>query len=418
VTTMKRRILTTAFILTTVCTPSLVAQVISNDFVQKGSATASPQDQLYKEGQEAMDNGRWSDAAAKFDAAAKTNGARSDAALYWKAYSLNKTGRAQEALETISALLKKAPNSRYAQDARALEAQIRPGSVVQNTGDPGRPGRNEDEEMKLVALNALMNRDEDRAIPLLERFLASNQSKRLREKALFVLGQSDNPKAVDMISRIARGELYPELQTKAIHQIGVVNANDRNMNTLSQIYATSTSYDVKRTILQTFGINGSKELLMKAVRSEKDEKLQRAAIQGLGIAGAKTELRTLYKELPGYEAKRAVLDAFIVSGDDEAFAEVARTETNPQLLRKAIQGIGISGGRGSGAALVAIYQQRNEPEVKRAALEGLFVSDNAKALVDLAKAERDPEMRRRIVEKLSVMDNKEATDYMIEILNK
>jgi tetratricopeptide (TPR) repeat protein len=204
---MKRRILTTAFILTTACTPSLIAQDISNDFVQKGSATASPQDQLYKEGQEAMDNGRWSDAAAKFDSVAKMNSSRADAALYWKAYSLNKSGRAQEALETIAALRKKSPTSKWAQDAGALEAQIRPGSVVQNSGDTGRPGRNEDEEMKLVALNALMNRDEDRAIPLLERFLANNQSKRLREKALFVLGQSDNPKAVDMITRIAKGEL-------------------------------------------------------------------------------------------------------------------------------------------------------------------------------------------------------------------
>lgn len=414
---MKRRTLTLALILATACAPAMVAQIIGNDFVQKD--TVSSQDQLYKEGQEAMDNGRWSDAAAKFDQVARTKGPRTDAAMYWKAYALNKAGRVQEALETIAALRQQSPASKWAQDAGRLEAEIRPKGVVQTTGDgSGKPARNEDEEMKLVALNALMNQDEARAIPLLEKFIANNQSKRLREKALFVLGQSDDPKAIDLISRIAKGEIYPELQTKAIHQIGVVNANDRNMTTLSQIYATSNSYDVKRAILQTFGINGSKDLLMKAVRSEKDEKLQKAAIQGLGIAGAKTELRQLYKELPGYEAKRAVLDAFIVSGDDEAFAEVARTETDPQLRRKAIQGIGISGGRNAGPALVAIYKQFNDPETKRAALDGLFVSDNAKALVELAKSETNPEMKRRIVEKLSVMNNKEATDYMIEILNK
>src|SRR5262249_2277629 len=155
---------------------------------------------------------------------------------------LNKAGRAQEALETIAELRKKSPNSKWAQDAGALEAQIRPQSVaVQPSGDTGKPARNEDEEMKLVALNALMNSEggEDRAIPLLEKFLANNQSKRLRERALFVLGQSENPKAIDLITRIAKGEIYPELQTKAINQIGVVNANDRNMNTLSQIYASS-----------------------------------------------------------------------------------------------------------------------------------------------------------------------------------
>src|SRR4051812_21072623 len=121
---MKQRILTTALILASACAPTVVAQAISNDFVQKGSATAS-QDQLYKEGQEAMDNSRWSDAAGKFDSVARMNGSRADAALYWKAYSLNKSGRAQEALETIAALRKKSPNSKWAQDAGTLEAQIR-----------------------------------------------------------------------------------------------------------------------------------------------------------------------------------------------------------------------------------------------------------------------------------------------------
>src|SRR5262249_28069975 len=116
---------------------------------------------------------RWSDALAKFDQVSRGKGSRVDAATYWKAFSLNKLGRAQEALETIAALRKKSPNSKWAQDAGILEAQIRPQDVTvqQNPGDTGRPGRNEDEEMKLVALNALMNSDngEERAIPLLEK---------------------------------------------------------------------------------------------------------------------------------------------------------------------------------------------------------------------------------------------------------
>lgn len=415
-------ILSIALLTATVSAPKVTAQIISNDFVQKGNAQLSADDKAYNDGQAALNESRWADALEKFDQVSRGKGSRADAATYWKAFSLNKLGRAQEALETIAALRKKSPNSKWAQDAGILEAQIRPQDVAvqPNPGDTGRPGRNEDEEMKLLALNTLMNSEagQERAIPLLEKFLANNQSKRLRERALFVLGQSENPKAIDLITRIAKGEIYPELQTKAINQIGVVNANDRNMNILSQIYASSNNYDVKKTILNTFGINGHKDLLVKAVRSEKDEKLQRAAINGLGIAGAKTELRSLYKELPGYEAKRAILDAFIVSGDSEAFEEVARTETDPKLQRKAIQGIGISGGRNAGPALVGIYQRSNDSEVKRAALDGLFVSDNAKALVELARAEKDPEMKRKIVEKLSVMNNKEAVDYMVEILNK
>jgi HEAT repeat protein len=408
-------ILTTAF-----AGAQITPQMYRNDFVQRGSAKLSPADQAYSDGTKAMDNAAWSQAVAKFDEVIRAKAARVDAATYWKAYSLYKLGRAQDALDSLGDLRKRFPQSRWAQEGRKLEIDIKgPGSVATQQ-DAGTRGGNsgEDEETKLVALNALMNSDEDRALPLLEKFLQTNQSKRLRERALFVLAQSDNQQAQTLITRIAKGEQYPELQMQAIHQIGIVNADEQNMATLSQIYATTQNQEVKRTILHTFGVSGETDKLLNAARSEKDPKLQREAIRGLGISGAEKELRQLYSELPSVEAKSAVLDAFIIAGDSEGFMNVAKTETNQQLRRQAIRGIGINGGRGSGATLVQIYQQNNDAETKNAALEALFVSDNAQALINLAKQEKDPSLRRRIIDKLSVMDSKEATDYMIEILNK
>jgi HEAT repeat protein len=415
---MKRSFILLALLTATVSAPKVTAQIISSDFVQSGSAQLSAADKAYNDGQTALNESRWSDAVAKFDQVIRAKGARADAATYWKAFSQNKLGRPDDALRTIGELRQQFPKSRWLNDARALEIEIRPTNPAPNNGSTTATGPCGDEELKLLALNRLMDRDEERAAPLLERFLQNQNCKRLRERALFVLGQSDNPKAIDLITRIAKGEVYPDLQAKAINQIGIVNANDRNMKTLAQIYQTTPNYDIKRTIIRTYGVNGSKELLLQAVRSEKDPKLQRDAIQSLGVAGAKNELRQLYKELPGYEAKSAVLNAFIVSGDSEGFEDVAKTETDPKLQRQAIRGIGISGGRNSGAALVEIYQKASNPEIKNAALEGLFVSDNAKSLVTLARAEKDPAMRKRIVEKLSVMDNKDANDYLIEILDK
>jgi hypothetical protein len=404
----------------------VTAQIISNDFVQKGSAQLSADDKAYNDGQTALNESRWADALGKFEQVIRGKGSRADAATYWKAFSLNKLGRQDEALTTIGELRRNYPKSRWINDARALEVEIRPNNqdITVNPGQGKTGGTTNatgpcgDEELKLLALNRLMDRDEERAVPLLERFLQNQNCKRLRERALFVLGQSDNPKAIEMITRIAKGELYPDLQTKAIHQIGIVNANERNMQTLAQIYSTTNNYDIKRTILHTYGVNGSKELLLQAARGEKDPKLQRDAIQGLGISGATKELRQLYKEANNYEAKSAILNAFIVTGDSEGSEEIAKTETDPKLKRQAIRNIGVSGGRNSGPALVDIYQKSNDPEIKKAALEGLFVSDNAKSLVQLARAEKDPEMRKRIVERLSVMDNKDANDYLIEILDK
>jgi hypothetical protein len=416
---MNRIILTLTLIVTAV---GAHAQIVSNDFVQQGSAQLPKGDQLYNDGQTAMNNGDWNGAVEKFNQliALKTN--RTSAAMYWKAYSFKKLGRAQDALTTIADLKRQYPTSKYANDASAMELEIRgPGSVVRQDRDErqgDRDARTEDEDLKLLALNSLMNTEPERAIPLLEKVLQTSQSKRLRDRALFVLAQSDSPQAQNIMSRIAKGEQYPELQMQAIHQIGVVNSSDKNMQTLSQIYSTTNNYEVKRTILHTFGIGGESQRLMQAARTEKDPKLQRDAIHGLGISGAQTELRQLYKELPGEDVKSSILDAFIVSGDSEGFMNVAKTETNPKLRKQAIRGIGINGGRGSGQTLVQIYQQNNDVETKRAAIEALFISDNAHALIELAKTEKDPTMRRSIMDKLSVMGNKEATDYMIEILNK
>ena len=68
--------------------------------------------------------------------------------------------------------------------------------------------------------------------------------------------------------------------------------------------------------------------------------------------------------------------------------------------------------------LLAIYSKSSDEESKKAVADALFVADDAHDLVSLARAEKDPEAKKNIVGKLAVMHNKEATDYMVELLNK
>ena len=51
-------------------------------------------------------------------------------------------------------------------------------------------------------------------------------------------------------------------------------------------------------------------------------------------------------------------------------------------------------------------------------LNALFIQGNAKALVAIARGEKDPELKRAAVQKLSLMNSKDATDYMMELLQK
>ena len=56
--------------------------------------------------------------------------------------------------------------------------------------------------------------------------------------------------------------------------------------------------------------------------------------------------------------------------------------------------------------------------MKKEILRTMGRQNNAKILVDLARKEADPALKREAVQNLSRMKSKEATDFLLEVLNK
>ena len=52
-----------------------------------------------------------------------------------------------------------------------------------------------------------------------------------------------------------------------------------------------------------------------------------------------------------------------------------------------------------------------------AVIEGLFIQDNAKALIELFRAEKDPALKRQIVQKLGLMDSDEAMEFLEKVFS-
>ena len=136
------------------------------------------------------------------------------------------------------------------------------------------------------------------------------------------------------------------------------------------------------------------------------------------MMGARDELWQLYQKESSIDVKQQLLQGMMMSGDTAHMIEVANTETNLELRRKAVQLLGMVGGARAGDTLVAIYARQTDPSVKRSAIHALFIQGNAESLVGLAKKETDPAMQRRIVEQLSLMNSPAATNYMLELLSK
>ena len=71
----------------------------------------------------------------------------------------------------------------------------------QASGQKVNPDAEPDEDLKLMALNGLMNSDPERAMPCSRSFCRAISLPKLKERALFVLAQSGSRKAAEILAR-------------------------------------------------------------------------------------------------------------------------------------------------------------------------------------------------------------------------
>jgi hypothetical protein len=369
-------------------------------------------EELYDDGREALDDDRYDQAEEKFGELAQMKGSQTDAALYWKAYAENRLAKRDAALATIADLKRRFPQSRWQKDASALEIEVR-----QHTGQAPHPEAQSDDELKMLAIQGLMNSDPERAMPLLEKVLSGTGTPREKSKALFVIAQSGSPEARQILGRIASGQSNPELQRKAVEYLGIFGGGEAR-KTLAEVYAKTGEESVKRAILRSYMISGDKDDLFAAAKSEKDVELRREAIRQLGLLHGVSELQQLYQKENSTEVRRELLQAFFLAGDAGRLVEAAGTEKDPDVRRTAIRNLGLINSSESAKALQAIYGKETDREAKEEVLNAYFLQGNAAALVAIARSEKDSQLKKTAVSKLALMHSKEATDYLMEILQK
>jgi hypothetical protein len=369
-------------------------------------------DRAYERGQRALDSRNWDEALEMFTQAASGGGSRADGALYWKAYALAKLGRRDDALAAIAELRKSYASSRWLDDAKALEQEVKRAG-----GQKPSPETENDEDLKLLALNGLVQSDPDRALPLVENLLKTSSSPRLKERALFVLAESNSPRGKQLLEQVARGGAgNPDLQLKAIRYISATSKRTDNRQLLWEIYSGSNDTQVKRAILNGLMSSNDKDHLLQIAKSEKSTPLRMEAIMFLGATGAQSELWQIYQGETSVDVKQEILHSMIASGSADRLLEIAKSEKDAKLRRSAIHALGSMNAAKTGDALVSMYGSEMDPAMKKSIVEGLRSQRNAKALVDLARKESDPAMKREIVGELSNMKSKEATDYLMELL--
>jgi tetratricopeptide (TPR) repeat protein len=397
------------FTLSPLATALAQGDAFSNSFTDPQGATkdTAREDDMYNSATDALNEGAYGDAAREFDQLARLRGRRADAALYWKAYSLKQSGDKAQALATIAELEKDYPQSSWKRDAGVLKVELQ-GTAVN-------PSSAATEEEKLMALNAILQSDPDRALPYIDKMLHGPGSPKIKDRALFLLGQSGSEKASQVLQSVAKDNKDPNLQMRAIRYLGMTG---RGGGALKDIYTGATDPSVKKAVFQGWLMSGDKQDVLAVARQEKSPELRKEAIRYLGMMGGRNELREMYKSSPDPDTREAVIQGMLMNGDSQGLAEIANTEKDPKVLDKAIKTIGMVGGQDSSTALMNIYNSHSDLETKKSVINALFIHNAAKEMVAMARKETNPELKKALTQKLSIMHSPEVTDYMMEILNK
>jgi TolA-binding protein len=371
---------------------------------------------MYRNGTDSVDDARYERAIQNFNRLIEAKWSRNDGVYYWKAYALNKLGKRDEALATLAEIPKQFPQSRWINDAKALQVEIQ-----QAAGRPVSPDSLDDQDLKLLALTSIMNSDAERAIPLVEKLLNDPKNNlQLKAKALFVLAQRPNlDKGREIIAAYAKnGSANPDLQIRAIGYLGSSRSKD-TQQVLADIYAANNDVAVRRAVLRSMATSRDTAHLFNAAKTETNADLRREAIRSLATMRATNELGQLYASETNNDLKQSILNSLMASGGAEKLMEIAKTEKNAELRGDAIRYLGSTHSDESSNGLASLYSGESDKNVKTQIIRTLGAQGAGKQLVEITRNEKDSDLKAEGVRWLGRMKgSKEATDYLMELISK
>jgi HEAT repeat protein len=297
---------------------------------------------------------------------------------------------------------------------------------------PGCPNENDDDDERVAALNALLQMDADRAMPILTKVLERRDpcSAGLRRKAVFLVSQKRTPQTADLLLKIARNDPDEEVRQQAVFWLSQV-PDERAVDMLQEILRNSKDEELQNKALfalsQHRSGRGSAILREFALKSDASEDLRGQAIFWLGQRN-NTEnndfLRTLYSRLNNDELKEKVL--FSLSqrkgvGNESWLMNIAvNDKENIELRKKALfwagqSGVGID-------AIIPLYSRISDQEMKEQVIFVLSQRGNSPAavdkLIDIAKTDKDPELRKKAIFWLGQSRDPRVQQFLIDLINK
>lgn len=316
------------------------------------------------------------------------------------------------------------------QAARGIGSSAGGGRRVARTSDcPG--GDDEEDDERIAALNALLQMDADRAMPILTKVLAKREkcSERLRRKAVFLVSQKQTKETADILLAAAKDDPDAEVREQAVFWLAQVK-DPRAADMLVTILNSNGEHGVREKSLfalsQHASAKAGEALRAFAENEAAPEDLRETAIFWLGQRRGAEQgdyLRVLYRKLGSVELKDKVLFALSQrrgGGNDAFIMGIVSDPKEPIELRKtAIFWAGQMGVELS--QLGALYAKVDDRELKEQMIFAYSQRRESAAvdqLITIAKTEKDRELRKKAVFWLGQSRDPRATAFLTELIDK
>ncbi len=410
-----------------------------------------PADSLYREARKALSNDSYRRAAELFrrirDQYPKST--YTPDAPYWEAFALQRLGTpsdlraAQEALAWQERQFPKAPTRT---DASALATRVegalaRRGDAsaaatlygrAESASNDGCPKQSDDE--RVDALNALIQVDAERALPILRKVLARREpcTQNMRRTAVYLIASRKAPDAADVLMNVAKTDPDKEVREQAVFWLSNVPTEEA-AGMLVDLAKGNGDLDLRKRAVYALSRSKSAKaagtLREIAADANAPEELRGDALQwymsgpGKSMEDPMPFLKDVYGKADEPRFRQRVM-YLIAQRKSEASREfmmsIAQNSKESMETRRNVVGLFSVMGVSS-SEIGALYERTSETELKQMLLSQLGSqsrNEDIEPLLKIARAEKNLNLRRQAISQLSRSKDPRALQFLQEIIER
>jgi HEAT repeat protein len=410
-----------------------------------------PADSLYRLARRAMADASYRRAAQLF-AELVEKYPRSEYAgdaLYYRAYSLLQSGRPSDLDDAIAAIDQQGrnyPKANTREDSQALKTRIE--AEQAKHGNAGAAQRieekgkqlgeekgcpSEDDDIRISALQGLMQMESESALPILKQVFAKRGScsESLRKHAVFIASQKQGDEATTLLLEVASTDPSREVRAEAIQWLGQ-SRSSRAVAALDSIASSSTDEEILDKAIFALSQQGddraTQTLRRVAQDSRKPAHARTQAVFWLGQTRHDPEdlrfLRDLFGKTDDDELRGSIIQALAQSRSAESMRwliDLARDKSLPLEPRK--NSLFWAGQNGVELRqLIALYDElRGQEEMQN---QLIFVysqrrdSEATEKLMDIATRDPSRELRKQAIFWLGQKKDPRVTKFLLDLINR